>query len=179
MMATITVTIPDELLNLSASLEKAAINAVNTTVRAVHADFESSVTHFVHKPAFHEELAKVQGDIVRGSVWTDDENYVRLSNGTTAHDVGAGRLMRFLGYGRTLYGTKANPKMKGVRVYKPKSIPGQIRSVPGFPMPGTQPIVRRGPWNVRGIEPRNYDQLIADKNQPVLDEALRRELKVK
>lgn len=168
------------MTSITAGIEKAMLDAVNFTLDAVEKDFQSSLQHFVHKPTFTKERATIKPNEISGQVFTNDENYARLNNGTASHPVGAGRLMRFLGYDRTLYGrSKATSKMKGVKVYKPKSIPGQIASVPGFPMGGTTPIVRRGPWTVAGIDPRQYDLLIRDKNQPVLEAALTRFLKAR
>ena len=46
-------------------------------------------------------------------------------------------------------------------IYKPKTSPGRIASKPGFPMVGTQMLIRRGPWPVSGIEPRKFDEQIA------------------
>ena len=177
-MLEIKVTLPP-MQSLVADIEKSIIDAVNTTLDSVEKDFQSSVQHFTHKPTFTKERATVKGSEISGRVFTNDENYGHLNNGTSTHAVGAGRLMRFNGFSRTLYGTKSAPKMQGVKVYKPKSIPGQIASVPGFPIGGTQPIVRRGPWTVKGIDPRRYDLLIRDKNFPVLVSALNRFLKTK
>ena len=166
-MATVTFTIPDNIFHLSDTIEKAAIGAVNTTVDAVNTDFQSSVQHFNHKPVFVKERAHVQGDAVVGSVYTDDENYARLNNGTESHFVGqSGGLMRFYGVPKRMY-------HKGIMVYQPKSIPGSISSRPGGNLTNYRAVVR-GPWRVKGIDARNYDQLIADKNQPVLEAAFNR-----
>jgi len=168
-MATVTFTVPDNLYALSSQIEKAAIQAVNTTVDAVAVDFQSSVTHFVHKPTFNKERATIQGNAVVGSVWTNDENYIRLNNGTTAHQVGgAGQLMRFHGVRRRNY-------HKGIMVYQPKSIAGSLPSRPGGDLTNYT-AAARGPWMVRGIDARNYDLLIKQKNDPILAQAFNRAL---
>jgi hypothetical protein len=73
----------------------------------------------------------------RASTWTDDENYIRLNQGTDDHIVGKrGQLMSFL------------PD------YKPKTRPFTPRSRSGG---GSGPRqAAHGPWRVRGIEPRGF-----------------------
>ena len=172
-MATVPATIDPGILHAMDKLIAAASTAVNVTLDAVEKDFQSSVQHFVHKPAFTKERAQLKGNAVVGQVFTNDENYYRLSKGTTAHDVGqSGQLMRFHGVSKRNYKRMG----KGVMVYQPKSIAGSISSRPGGNLTNYV-AAARGPWHVKGIDPRNYDLLIAAKNQPVLNSALASALK--
>jgi hypothetical protein len=134
------------------AIVKAAIQVVDSTVDEVHRDFVSSARTLTHQPRFHKEKARLQGNVVRGSVWTDDENYGRLNEGTKDHLASGGRRVLMSFY----------PK------YTPKTTPGRLmaRSGGGF---GKKVFAYGGPkrWLVRGIEPRKFDETIAAKNQPI------------
>ena len=166
---TIFVTLTFDLGIDADALRRSMESVVNKVVDSFEADFKSSVQHFSEnsKPTWRKQTATWKGKVVEGSFGTSNPNYVRLSEGTSAHSVGtSGGLMAFYGYDRKLY------TGKGMRTYKPKTEPGRIASKPGFPLPGTQRIVRRGPWTVKGIEPRHYDELIVEHNRPYADKLI-------
>ena len=126
------------------------IATVNVVIDQVERDYAATYRTFTHKPKFVKEKARLLGGIVTGSVYTQDENYARLNDGTRAHMVGRRRqLMAF--YPR----------------YQQKTVPGHIGSGRGGPI-GDR-VVARGPWRVRGITPRKFDEVISWKAQRQLD----------
>lgn len=148
------------------ALRRSMESIVNKTVDAFEKDFKSSVEHFNTKPIWSKQTATWHGKIVEGSFGTSDPNYVRLSEGTTAHSVGTGgQLMSFRGWPWRRDGNYPP-------TYQPKTQPGRIASTPGGPISGTVRRVARGPWQVKAIEPRRYDELIVEHNRPYVDKLL-------
>lgn len=146
----VTMTLPDffDIRKLTA----AGVKAVNDTLDEIEKDYKSSIKDFSPRSQFDfvKTKATVQGNIISGSVGTDNENYSRLNFGTTGHFV---------------------PK-SGVRTmafregYKRKTRRGRIPSVSGGGRGGI--IIRRGRWWIKGIEPNAYDVTIAVANEQVL-----------
>lgn len=149
-----------------AALRRAMEAIVNKTVDAFEKDFKSSVEHFNTKPVWSKQTATWRGKVVEGSFGTSDPNYVRLSTGTSAHTVGnRGQLMSFQGWPWRKDGNYPP-------TYQRKTKPGRIASSPGGPISGTRRRVARGPWQVKGIEPMNYDELITEHNRPYVQKLL-------
>ena len=96
---------------------------------------------------FVVQKAKKRDGVMDGSVSTDNENFVRLNNGTEDHIVGAGgKLMSF------------QPK------YVRKTVPGVIGSRRGGGSGDRQ--IARGPWVVSGIKAGKWDETIRDRVAP-------------
>lgn len=135
------------------------VATVNTVLDQVEKDYAATYRTFTHKPKFIKEKAKLVGSVVIGAEYTEDKNYARLNDGTRDHMVGRNRqLMAF------------HPK------YQCKTVPGHIGSGRGGPLVGTGPrgahggkVVARGPWRVRGIASREFDEVISWKAQRQLD----------
>jgi len=135
------------------------IATVNVVVDQVEHDYAATYRTFTHKPKFVKEKAKLVGTVIIGSSYTQDENYARLNDGTKSHMVGRNRqLMAF--YPR----------------YQQKTVPGHIGSGRGGPLRGTGSrgahggkVVARGPWRVRGIVPRKFDEAVSWKAQRQLE----------
>lgn len=132
-----------------------AITAVDKVVDDAEQDWGAVVYTWTHKPKFHRVPASLKGGIVSGSVSSTDKNLIRLNNGTRTHKVGKrGQLMAF------------HPKRQN------KTVPRSIGSGRGGPLVGTgargkhgAKLVRRGPWTVKGIRPREFDVAIAAKHR--------------
>ncbi len=157
---------PKEIFNVKEFRD--GLDAVfDATVDEAERLFQSSVQHFTTKPAVYKKTSKTAGGN-KGVVGIRDEKYARLSNGTTKHLVGVGgKYMRFPGFRMPPNMTVKGGLGANKHLYKPKTSPDRIESTPGFPMVGTQMIVRRGPWMVSGIEPRKFDVQIANAIRPM------------
>lgn len=156
-MATVKAHIKSARLNLSALT--AGVSRVMNEVLDQHVDkdFQLTFATFNHKPEMHKEYASTAGkNKVVATEWTADENYVRLNYGTPDHVVGA-----------------AGQYMSFQPTYYIKSRPGVINSTSGGHFGLRQRA--RGPWPVRGIEPRNFDETIKFHVQPILQRALEKE----
>ena len=160
MVKPITVKAPKSLFDvpaLRAGLEKTLIAAADEA----EAHFKSSVQHFKNPPNVYKRYTRGT-NFTRVKIGIRDKKYAMLSNGTTTHQVGVGRkYMRFPGFNMPPNTTVKGGLGANKHLYKPKTSPGRIASKPGFPMVGTQMIIRRGPWPVSGIEPRLFDEQIA------------------
>ena len=144
---------------------------INDAADEAEVYFKSSVQHFSHPPAVYKKVGKSSKGF-KAVIGINDRKYARLSNGTDTHEVGVGgKLMRFPGYNMPPNTTVKGGLGANKHLYKPKTSPDRIESAPGFPMVGTQMIVRRGPWPVSGIEPRKFDVQIADAVRPGFVEA--------
>jgi len=135
------------------------VATVNVVLDQVDQDYAATYRTFTHKPKFIKERAKLMSSVVIGAVYTEDENYARLNYGTPAHMVGQNRqLMAF------------HPR------YQQKTVPGHIGSGRGGPLVGTGSrgahggkVIARGPWRVRGIVPREFQEVVSRKAQRQLD----------
>lgn len=152
-MATLSVTmiLPD-FFNIQ-KLTAATVKAVNDTLDEVEKDYKDSIKDFSPRSRFDfvKTKATVQGNVISGSVGTDNENYSRLNFGTTGHFVPTS-------------GIRTMAFREG---YKRKTRRGHIPSVSGGGQGGT--IIRRGRWFIRGIEPNAYDVTIAVANEQILN----------
>ena len=123
--------------------------------------FKSSVQHFTNPPNVFKRFTRGT-NFSRATIGIRDKKYARLSEGTTTHKVGVGgKYMRFPGFLMPPNTTVKGGLGANKHLYKPKTSPDRIASKPGFPMVGTQMLIRRGPWPVSGIEPRKFDEQIA------------------
>jgi hypothetical protein len=148
----VTVNIPslENLVFSTAQLERGCLDTVNQVLDQADKDFAQTYSTFTTKPTFTKVPARNQSGVIRGEVFTTNENYRRLDQGTTKHDVGLRRqLMAF------------HPARQN------KTIPGYVGSQRGGPLVGTGPrgkhgakLVRRGPWEVGGIEPRKFSETV-------------------
>lgn len=135
------------------------IGTVNVILDQVEQDYTATCRTFTRKPKFVKQKAKLTGSIVIGAVYTENENYTRLNDGTKRHQVGLNRqLMAY--YPR----------------YQCKTVPGHIGSGKGGPLIGTGSrgahggkLIARGPWWVGGITPRKFDEVVSWKAQRQLD----------
>lgn len=133
--------------------------------------FKSSVQHFSHPPAVYKKVGK-SAKGYKAVIGINDKKYARISNGTDTHEVGVGgKLMRFPGFLMPPNVTVKGGLGANKHIYKPKTSPDRIESAPGFPMVGTQWLIRRGPWPVSGIEPRKFDVQIRNAVAPGFIEA--------
>lgn len=147
-MITVTESIPDKLFDFAA-LEKGLLAAINTAVEESHVQFKVIISGFSseNKFDFVVQKAKKQDNVIEGSVFTNNENFVRLNNGTEDHVVGTGgKLMSF------------QPK------YVRKTVPGVVGSRRGGGS-GNR-VVARGPWIVSGIKAGNWDEVIRNRVAP-------------
>jgi len=155
------ITMPDfaSLLPTREQMVALGIATVNVVLDQVEKDYAATYRTFTHKPKFVKERAKLTGSVIIGAVYTQDKNYARLNYGTSAHMVGQNRqLMAF------------HPK------YQRKTVPGHIGSGRGGPLVGTGSrgahggkVIARGPWRVRGIVPREFQEAVSWKAQRQLD----------
>lgn len=102
-------------------------------------DFDATKATFSDHSQFDFDVqnAKRQGNSIVAGTETDNENYVRLDEGTNNHVVGRNRqLMSF----RPNYRAKTSPRRLG-------STSGGASG---------DRVVARGPWTVSGIEPREF-----------------------
>jgi hypothetical protein len=154
----ITMTLPD-FFDIR-KLEAAAVKAVNDTLDEVEKDYLSSVKDFSPRsvPIFTKKKATVRGNVISGSVGTDNENYARLNFGTTGHFVPRSGKRRMTFY----------------EGYKKKTRRGRIPSVDGGGRGNL--ISRRGRWWVSGIDPRRFDETIAVANEQVLKANIEKQL---
>jgi len=149
-MITIKMTAPEDAVPFNIPLlikgsERAVEETNNDTLKSLDGtkkDF-SSESQF----AFQVQHATHKGNSVSASTSTDNENWIRLDRGTEDHVVGArGQLMSF------------QP------IYRPKTRPFTLCSRPGGPDGPLQ--AARGPWRVRGIEPRAFILTAYTLNRP-------------
>ena len=162
----ITVKAPAEIFNVKEFRD--GLDAVfDATVDEAERLFKLSIQHFITKPQVYKKVSKsASGN--KGVIGMRDTKYAMLSEGTDTHDVGVGgKLMRFPGFNMPPNVTVKGGLGANKHIYKPKTSPDRIESAPGFPMVGTQMIVRRGPWPVSGIEPRKFDVQITDAIRPM------------
>lgn len=143
-MITATVAIQDDYL-VSPDFEKEIIAAVDATLDLTHKDFEATTRTFRHKPTFHTERAKRKGDTIEGSVWTGDENYVRLNEGVSPHQVTTNKWMSF----RPVYTAKTS---RGIISSRSGGKSGKLQRA-------------KGPWKKPhpGFEGRQFDVAIYNK----------------
>jgi len=155
------ITMPDfaSLLPTREQVITLGVATVNVIVDQVERDYAATYRTFTHKPKFVKERAKLVGSVVIGAAWTENVNYARLDGGTSAHMVGQNRqLMAF------------HPRRQN------KTVPGHIGSGRGGPLVGTGSrgahggkVMARGPWRVRGITPRKFQEAVSWKAQRQLD----------
>lgn len=155
------ITMPDfaSLLPTREQVIALGVATANVVLDQVEQDYAATYRTFTHKPKFVKERAKLVSSVVVGTVYTEDENYARLNYGTRAHMVGRNRqLMAYF------------PR------YQQKTVPGHIGSGKGGPLRGTGSrgswggkYVARGPWRVRGIVPREFQEVVSWKAQRQLE----------
>jgi len=135
---------PDQLFNIPLLLQEcekvveeinneslAALNDTKKTFSSPSTQFDFRVQHATHR-----------GKEIVASVSTDNENYIRLNQGTEDHIVGkGGKWMSFY------------PE------YTPKTRPRVLTSFQGGP--GGIRQRAKGPWLVSGIEPRKFTDAVS------------------
>jgi len=124
------------------------VQAVQRTVDAAEKDFAETYKTFKRAPKFVKEI-KISANYISGSVTTDDENYVRLNNGTK--------------------GPYLIPKAgKGLLVFKAgynaKTVPKTLIGRGGGAFGDT--VFMFGQVTHPGIEPRHWDIVVKDKETP-------------
>lgn len=116
-------------------------------------DFERSTKTWSAKPRFEKEVGFTAHQLTI-NVFTTDENYERVSEGT----IGKPRVAR---------------KKKALTIipYKSKTVPGQLDARPGGEQPG--PIIfRRYALEAGKIEKRKFDDLINEEWDPKMADRL-------
>lgn len=151
----VTVTIPslENLLFSTAQLERGCLDTVNQVLDQADKDFAKTYSTFTTKPTFTKTPARNQSGVIQGEVFTLDENYLRINNGTNWH-----------------MGGPTRKKAVSLRKRSPKTTPGKLRSRSGSEREGRP--VRRGSWRVEGITPRHFDRLVATRAQHNLNVAI-------
>ncbi len=162
----ITVKAPREIFNVK-EFSDGLFDVLKAAADETEAYFKSSVQHFTKPPSVYKKITRH-----KAVIGIKDKNYARLSEGTDQHEVGVGgKYMRFPGFRMPPNVTVRGGLGANKHLYKPKTSPDRIESAPGFPMVGTQMLVRRGPWPVSGIKPRKFDVQIANAVRPGFVEA--------
>lgn len=125
------------------AIKDALIDGLDSAAEKVQKDFDSSASTFEEKPDFTPSTVALGRQI---DVYTTDENYSRISEGTSTH---------------TIYA-----KLGGWLVFmagsKPKTKPGRLKA--GAGEKGTE-LVFAKKVRVAGIKPRLFDVLVTDKNK--------------
>ncbi len=156
----IKITAPKQVFDLKA-LDVQLDRLVHDVGKIFEAGFAESVRDFNHKPPIRSAYSNPGGNYAVTTT-VSDENYARLNNGTKDHLVGQpGKRMSFHGYPKNVVSAVGGK----VKVYNPKTHPGSIPSTPGGPIP-TGKVAPYGPWRVKGIKPRKYDELILKRESP-------------
>ena len=146
------ITMPDftSLLPSREQVIALGVATVNVVLDRVEQDYAATYATWDGKPKFIKERARLAGTSVIGSCYTQDPNYVRMNDGTSAHMVGRNRQWMAFSSG-----------------YRQKTTPHHIGSGRGGPF-GNK-VVARGPWKVRGIVPREFQEVVSRKAQRQLD----------
>jgi len=138
------------------------LNVARKVRTGVKRDFERTVETFESKPKFETAL-KFSVDELRIDVFTNDENYRSIVEGTSEHDI-------TLSPGKRAFFFHSD--------FVSKTMPGVIGSREGsegvnevFVNPGQDRTMK-----ITGITPREFDKVIADKWQPVFEEIVQEEL---
>jgi len=146
------ITMPDfaSLLPTREQVIALGIATVNVVLDQVEQDYAATYATWDGKPKFVKERARLAGTSVIGSCYTQDPNYVRMNEGTSAHMVGRNKQWMAFSSG-----------------YRQKTTPRYIGSRRGGPF-GSK-VVSRGPWRVRGIVPREFQEVVSWKAQRQLE----------
>lgn len=110
-MSTLEAIIPKLKIFDSRALEQELRFAIDATLKVVNADYRAVTRTWKRKPVFKTTLAHKAGPDLVGSVWTDDEIYGYVTEGTRPHVIRPkhGRSLRF----KTGYRAKTTPRVIG------------------------------------------------------------------
>lgn len=139
-MVTVKVIIPDKLLADSKAMDGAIKNAIEMATTAAKVDFEVTTQTWSHSVNFRKEKGATSG-----KVWTDDEVYSWVNNGTKPHVIVPRRAARLV---------------FAAGGFRAKTSPGKIKSRQGSKGKG---IVFAKRVQHPGTEPRNFDKEIQSK----------------
>lgn len=145
MTITVTITAPKQLIDFDAIINNSIV-AMDKTIDNTKKDFDSTKKDFKSPETqfeFEVQRAKLQGKIVSGFVRTDNENYVRLSNGFDIKPIVGKRMSFYPGYNA-------------------KTARGIIPSRPGGPI-GPNKIVRMSRKGTH-VEGRQFDLVVRNAN---------------
>ena len=143
-MISVKFTAPEQLFDDKAFIAT-VIDEMNKVLDATKSDFDSTQATWSGKVAFRVERAHRVGDVIRGSVSTDDPKYVRINDGTPPRAiVSSGKIMKF----RPGYGAKTTPGRIGSG--------GATRS---------GPVLHRRAVKLHSIKAREFDVAIAKKRE--------------
>ena len=146
-MISVKFTAPEQLFDVKEFIDT-NIDGMNKVLDATKSDFELTQATWSGKVAFKVERAHRVGDVIRGSVSTDDPKYVRINDGTPPRViVSSGKIMKF----RPGYRAKTTPGMIGSS--------GSVRSGPV--------LYRRavGTKKPHSIRAGKFDIAIAEKHE--------------
>jgi hypothetical protein len=128
------------------------LNEARKIITQIKKDFARTVKTWETKPKFEPDLGFTLTTL-RVGVFTEDENYVRVSEGTK----GVPRVAR--GAGLAVDG---KPKALTIVPYITKSPPGQLDAQKGGAEEGPI-ILRKYALNAGKIKPRKFDELVYDE----------------
>jgi hypothetical protein len=134
------VILPKKLISNPAAMARAITNTLNGTALAIKADFEVTTQTWGDKPTFTIETPNQ----FERTIGTDDENYIRLNDGTRAHVIWP--------HGKVLVFNTP---------FQSKTLPRSIASGPGHK--GGNKVITRGPVRHPGTAAREWDKAIAQK----------------
>ena len=127
------------------------LNEARKIITRIKNDFSRTVKTWESKPKFEQDLGFTTTTL-RVGVFTEDENYARVSEGT----IGKPRVAR--GAGIAIDG---KPKALTIVPYIAKTTPGEIDAGPGGAEEG--PIIfRKYALNAGKIKARKFDDLVYD-----------------
>lgn len=155
----VTVTIPSlkDLVFSPDQLIRGCIDTVDEVLDQADKDFAQTYATWNTKPTFTKTPARNQSGVITGEVFTTDENYRRINDGTESH-----------------MGGPTRKRAVSLRKRAPKTTPGKLRATGGAEREGRP--VRRGSWRVEGITPRHFDKLVGARAQRNLNVATARML---
>jgi len=135
------------------------LNAARKISRQIKKDFERSTKTWSNKPKFVIDIG-FGAEALQMGVFTNDENYARVSDGVE----GKPRVARGLGGGKGAKALKIVP-------YTPKTVPGKLDAREGGEQEG--PIIfRRYALEAGNIKERKFDTLVSEIWEEKLPEEL-------
>jgi len=132
---------------LQKAADQAFMTAINGYLDAINEDFLLTMVSWTKQAEFTIDNAHYEGGDLIGSVWTDNEIYGYVNNGTVAHDI---------------YPVKAK-RLRFMSGFQPKTYVRILGAGPGGSSP---PEVFRSAVHHPGSEGRAFDEAIVTKRQP-------------
>jgi hypothetical protein len=121
-------------------------SSINQVLQLIDSDFQATIAAWKQGPVFTIDAAQIDGNDYVGSVWTDNEIYGYVNNGTSPHDIRP---------------VKAK-KLHFLSGYAPKTYRRVLGSQQGGPYGAD---VFASAVHHPGSEARQFDQVIVEKRQ--------------